>query len=155
MDGNSHSGGQGLRGLRSLARWQTVLGRQRRRPHFVSVIDVAAKKVVQTLDVGIKHSNRLKFTPDGKLVLVSDFGNGDLVVIDTSSHKVIKRVNLGKSAAGILIVPDGSRAYVALTAEGKVAIVDLKSFSKTGEIATGGKGPDGMGMGGTVTGVER
>ena len=109
----------------------------------VSVIDVAAKKVVQTLDVGTKHSNRLKFTPDGKLVLVSDIGNGDLVVIDTSSHRVIKRVNLGKSAAGILIVPDGSRAYVALTAEGKVAIVDLKTFSKTGEIATG-KGPDGM-----------
>ncbi len=109
----------------------------------VSVIDVAAKKVVQTLDVGTKHSNRLKFTPDGKLVLVSDIGNGDLVVIDASSRKVIKRVKLGKSAAGILIVPDGSRAYVALTADGKVAIVDLKTLSVTGDIATG-RGPDGM-----------
>ena len=109
----------------------------------VSVIDVATKKVVQTLEVGTKHSNRLKFTPDGKLVLVSDIATGDLVVIDTSSRKPIKRIKLGKSAAGILIVPDGSRAYVALTADGKVAIVDLKTLSQTGEIATG-RGPDGM-----------
>lgn len=109
----------------------------------VSVIDVAAKKVVQTLDVGTKHSNRLKFTPDGKRVLVSDIDNGDLVVIDVGSRKVVKRVKLGKSAAGILIVPDGSRAYVALTADGKVAIVDLKTLTVTGDIATG-RGPDGM-----------
>ena len=109
----------------------------------VSVIDVAEKKIVQTLDVGTKHSNRLKFTPDGRLVLVSDIGSGDVLVIDAGSHIVTKRVNLGKSAAGILVVPDGSRAYVALTSQGKVAIFDLKTLSKTGEIATG-RGPDGM-----------
>ncbi len=109
----------------------------------VSVIDVAAKKVVQTIDVGTKHSNRLKFTPDGKLVLISDAGDGDVVVVDTSSRKVTKRVNLGKVAEGILIVPDGSRAYIALSADDKVAIFDLKTLSKTGEIATG-RDPDGM-----------
>src|SRR5437899_311852 len=40
----------------------------------VSIIDVASKKVTQTVDVKTKHSNRLKFTPDGKLVLISDLG---------------------------------------------------------------------------------
>jgi YVTN family beta-propeller protein len=109
----------------------------------VSVIDVAAKKVVQIFEIGTKRSNRLKFTPDGKLVLVSDVSTGDLVIIDVASRKPIKRMNLGKSAAGILIVPDGSRAYVALTADGKVAIIDLKTLNKTGEIPTG-HGPDGM-----------
>jgi len=109
----------------------------------VSVIDVSAKKVVHTISAVAKRSNRLKFTPDGKLVLVSDLASGDLVVIDAASRKLTKRVNLGKSAAGILVVPGGSRAYVALTPDGKVAIIDLKSMSKTGEIATG-RGPDGM-----------
>jgi YVTN family beta-propeller protein len=52
-------------------------------------------------------------------------------------------VNLGKVAEGILIVPDGSRAYVALSADDKVAIFDLKTLSKTGEIDTG-HDPDGM-----------
>jgi YVTN family beta-propeller protein len=109
----------------------------------VSIIDVAAKKAVQTIDVGTKHSNRLKFTPDGKLVLISDAGSGDVVVVDTSSRKVTKRENLGKVAEGILIVPDGSQAYIALSADDKVAIFDLKTLSKTGEIATG-HDPDGM-----------
>jgi YVTN family beta-propeller protein len=109
----------------------------------VSVIDVTAKKVVQTIDVGTKHSNRLKFTPDGKLVLISDAETGDVVVVDSAARKVTKRVNLGKMALGILVVPDGSRAYIALAAEDKVAIFDLKTLSKTGEIATG-RDPDGM-----------
>jgi len=109
----------------------------------VSVIDVAAKKVVQTFDVGTKHSNRLKFTPNGKQVLVSDVGSGDLVVIDASARKPIKRLHLGKSTEGILVVPDGSRAYVAVSGDNKVAIIDLKTLAQTGEIATG-HDPDGM-----------
>jgi YVTN family beta-propeller protein len=109
----------------------------------VTVIDVSAKKVVQTIDAGTKRSNRLKFTPDGKQVLVSDLGNGDLVVIDTASRKVIKRLHLGKSTEGILIVPDGSRAYVAVSGDNKVAIVDLKTLTQSGEISTG-RDPDGM-----------
>ena len=109
----------------------------------VSVIDVAAKKVVHTFDVGTKRSNRLKFTPDGKQVLISDVGNGDLVVLDVPSRKVIKRLQLGKSAEGVLIVPDGSRAYVAVSGDNKVAIIDLKTLTQTGEIKTG-RDPDGM-----------
>jgi YVTN family beta-propeller protein len=46
-------------------------------------------------------------------------------------------------ASGILIVPDGSRAYVAAAGEGKLAVVDLKTLRVTGSVATG-RGPDGM-----------
>src|SRR5947208_9181528 len=35
----------------------------------VTVIDVASKRVAQTLPVSLKGANRLKFTPDGKRVL--------------------------------------------------------------------------------------
>ena len=46
----------------------------------VSIIDVAAKKVVGTIDVHTKRSNRLKITPDGKHVLISDLDAGEVVV---------------------------------------------------------------------------
>jgi len=36
----------------------------------VSIIDVDTKKVTHTLSVGSKRTNRLKFTPNGKLVLL-------------------------------------------------------------------------------------
>src|SRR4051812_12117845 len=109
----------------------------------VSIIDLASRKVVQTLDLHTKFANRVKFSPDGKLVLIADLGTGDLVVLDAAARKEIKRVNLGHGVAGVLIVPDGSQAYVAVSPDSQVAVIDLKTFSVTGRIATG-KGPDGM-----------
>ena len=109
----------------------------------VSVIDVATKKVTQTIDAQTKRSNRLKFTPDGAHVLISDVDTGELVVIDTATQKVTKRVPLGKQPEGILIVPDGSRAFVALAGDKQLAVVDLKTFAVTTRITTGGN-PDGM-----------
>ena len=94
----------------------------------VSIVDVAAKKVVQTFPVGAKRSNRLKFTPDGRRVLISDLTTGDLIVVDAAIRKEIKRLNLGRSVAGILITPDGSHAYVAATNDNYVALVDLKTL---------------------------
>lgn len=109
----------------------------------ISIIEVAAKKVVATLDVQTGRSNRLKFSPDGKLVLVSDLGNNALLVLDAASRKEVKRLNLGRQPEGILIVPDGSRAYVAVAGESAVAVLDLKTLDVTSRIPTG-KGPDGM-----------
>jgi YVTN family beta-propeller protein len=109
----------------------------------VSIIDRASKKVVQTLDANVRSANRLKFTPDGKMVLISTLGGSDLVVLDTASRKDVKRVKLGRGAAGILLQPDGSRAFVACTPDDYVAVVDLKSLEVTGHISAG-RQPDGM-----------
>jgi DNA-binding beta-propeller fold protein YncE len=43
----------------------------------VSFIDIEQKKVTGTLELQTKRSNRLKFTPDGKLVLISDLDAGE------------------------------------------------------------------------------
>jgi YVTN family beta-propeller protein len=109
----------------------------------VSIIDIASRKITQTLDLHTKSANRLKFTPNGDLVLISDLGTGDLTVLDRVARKERRRIGLGRGAAGILIVPDGSRAYIALPRDNCIAVVDLKTLSVTGRIETG-KGPDGM-----------
>jgi YVTN family beta-propeller protein len=109
----------------------------------VSIIDVGARKVVQTIDLGTKRSNRLKFTPDGKTVLVSDLEAGALIVVDAGQRKAVKRIALGKNPEGILIQPDGARAYVAVNGDNYVSIIDLSSFQEIGRIKTGA-GPDGM-----------
>lgn len=115
----------------------------------VTVIDAASKRVTQTLPIPLRGANRLKFTPDGRLVLIAGGGGGagsagnSLVVLDAATRKEVKQLNLGGGAAGIVIVPDGSRAYVAVSGKDKVAAVDLKSLEVTGFVSTG-KQPDGL-----------
>jgi YVTN family beta-propeller protein len=109
----------------------------------VSILDIAAKKVTGTFSVGTARSNRLKFRPDGKRVLISDLAGGELVVLDAASHQPVKRLRLGQGPEGILIVPDGSIAYVAMSGENRLDMVDLKTLTVTGAVPTG-PGPDGM-----------
>jgi YVTN family beta-propeller protein len=109
----------------------------------VSIIDVASKKVIETLSAGTKRTNRLKFTPDGKLVLLSDRDGDELVVLDRATHKERARLKMGRYPEGILIIPDGSRAYVAQEGANDIAVVDLKTLTVAGHIAPG-NGPDGM-----------
>ena len=109
----------------------------------VSIVDLAQKKVVGTIDAQTKRSNRLKFTTDGRLALISDLDSGELVVIDVASRKVTKRIPLGRMVEGILVQPDGARAYVAVTGDNQIAVVDLKTLEVTSRFQPGG-GPDGM-----------
>jgi YVTN family beta-propeller protein len=109
----------------------------------VSVIDVATKKVTQTISLGTKRSNRIKLTPDGRFALVSDLEAGELVVLDAPARREIKRLALGRSPEGILIPPGGTRAFVAVNGDNYVAVIDLKSWQVTKKISTG-TGPDGM-----------
>jgi YVTN family beta-propeller protein len=109
----------------------------------ISMIDIAAKRLIRTFGVQTKRSNRLKFTPDGRLVLISDLEAGDLLVMERATRREVKRMRVGKNPAGILIVPDSSRAYVAVTGDNNVAVIDLKTLELTARISTG-DGPDGM-----------
>jgi len=109
----------------------------------ISIIHLAGKKVVQTLDANVHGANRVKFTPDGKQVFVSSLGGADLAIFDAATRKEAKRVKIGHGAAGILMQPDGARAFVACSPDNYVAIIDLKSLEMTGKIATG-KEPDGL-----------
>jgi YVTN family beta-propeller protein len=109
----------------------------------LSLIDTANKKVTATLDAGIFGANRLKFTPDGKLALISSLRNADLFIYDVGSRKEFKRVKIGHGAAGILVEPKGTRAFIACSPDNYVAILDLKTFQVTGHLDVGGE-PDGL-----------
>lgn len=108
----------------------------------VSVIDVAEKKVVQTLP-STKSANRLKFTPDGQYVFVSDLGGNEMLVIDAKARKEFKRIPLAGNSEGILMAPDGMHAYTTLNSRDAVAVIDLRTMTVSGEVKTG-RGPDGL-----------
>jgi len=108
----------------------------------ISVIDVAQKKVTETVQANARGANRLKFTPDGKRALVS--AGAELVIFDVATQKEVKRLRIGKGGGGgILVQPDGERAYAAFAEDGFVAVVDLKTLEVIGKVDAG-PNPDGL-----------
>ena len=105
--------------------------------------------------------NRLHFTPDGKFVLQSNAQSGTVSVYDARSRALVGNIEFaydeakakptmltqfGRSATplGILIAPDGRRAWVALAAMDEIAEVDIAT-RKVVRLLKAGRGPDGMG----------
>jgi len=109
----------------------------------ISIIDVASKKVTDTLNANVQSANRLKFTPDGARVFVSGLRMENVVVLDAHTRKELKEIKVGHGAAGIQMQPDGSRAFVASSPDNYVSVIDLKSLEVTGRIDVG-RDPDGL-----------
>jgi YVTN family beta-propeller protein len=109
----------------------------------IAVVNIAEKSVARTINANVRGANRLKFTPDGKLVFVSSLNGADVTVLDVGLKEVVKRIPVGRGAAGIQMEPNGARVFVACTPDNYVAVIDLKTLTVTGKIDAGGN-PDGM-----------
>lgn len=126
----------------------------------ITILDANTLDSLASIPTG-EFPNRVHFTPDGKWVLVSNIRSGTVDVIDASTRQTVDHITfafdstqanptmlgaMGRSAQpeGILISPDGSRAWVALSAMNRLAEVDLAS-RKVVRYLTTGQEPDGMG----------
>jgi YVTN family beta-propeller protein len=126
----------------------------------VSIVDGGSLAVSGAVKVS-KFPIRVKITPDGKRALVSCAESGDVAVLDVAQRKELKRIpmgqeavvgtekrllsGLGKSPApvGILIAPDGKRAWVASTNADVITEINLESMALIRRL-TAGKEPDGL-----------
>ena len=105
----------------------------------VSIIDTTTRRVTQSFSLKLTDANRLKFTPDGK-VLILDGGTGTLIVLDAASRKEIKRLKVAPKDTGdggVLVMPDGSRAYLGLRDDHSVVVIDLKTLAIESRFAMG------------------
>ena len=110
----------------------------------IPIIDLATEKAEATLAPDVRGANRLKFTPDGKLVLVTTHTGKDLVVIDAHTRAVVKRIPIEeRGASAIQVQPDGLRAFVSCPRDHYVAVIDLRTLAMTAKIDAG-REPDGL-----------
>lgn len=109
----------------------------------ITIIDLKAKKLASKINAKVLGANRLKFTPNGNLVFISSLQNGDLTIYDSKTHLEIKKIKTGRGAAGILMDPIGSRAFVACSADNYIAIIDLNTLEIVNHLDVGGV-PDGL-----------
>ena len=126
----------------------------------VSVIEAESLEVIATLS-SASFPIRAKATPDGKWVLVSNAQSDDLTVFAADSKTEARRISMalkpsdtegrlfgdsfGRSSVpvGVLVAPDGKRAFVAHANADVVSVVNLETWEVEGTLR-GGKEPDGM-----------
>lgn len=127
----------------------------------VSVVDARKLEILANLPAP-KFPIRVKITPDGNRALISCAQSGDVAVFDVASRREVKRIRMDREAVagsearvfstrfgkspvpvGLLIAPDGKRAWVASTNADVISVIDLDRMEVVGRL-TAGKEPDGL-----------
>jgi YVTN family beta-propeller protein len=127
----------------------------------ITVIDVKLLSPVFTIKAS-EFPIRVKITPDGRRALVAFTGSGDVRVYDTATRVESARIPIGREAVegaesrvfqkrfgsspapvGLLIAPDGKRAFVSATHADVVAVIDLDKL-RIDDAWTAGREPDGL-----------
>ncbi len=104
-------------------------------------VDVASLTIDQVIPVG-RVPKYLAMSPDGATLVVTNWCDWDVSIIDTSTGKEVRRSpQLGRYPRGIAISPDSTTAYIALMGQGEVVAVDLASGAVSRRIANVGGGP--------------
>lgn len=127
----------------------------------ITVIDVRTLAPVFTIQAS-EFPIRVKITPDGQRAIATFTGSGDVRVYDTATRVEKARIPIGRDAVdgtetrvfqkrfgaspapvGLLIAPDGKRAYVGATHADVVAVIDLEKL-RVDDAWTAGREPDGL-----------
>jgi YVTN family beta-propeller protein len=127
----------------------------------ITVIDVKTLAPVFTINA-TEFPIRVKITPDGRRAVATFTGSGDVGVYDTATRVQAARIPIGREAVagaetrvfqkrfgtspapvGLLIAPDGGRAFVSAGHADVVAVIDLQKL-RVDDAWTAGKEPDGL-----------
>ena len=104
----------------------------------LSLVDLTKGVVLANVACGERPSH-LALAPDGESVLATAADSGELFrfALMNDSLEQTGTLNLGREPRGVAVSPDGTRAYVALSAAASVAVVDLAEWRLAGEIPVG------------------
>ena len=115
----------------------------------VAVIDPATRKVIKKISVG-KVPIQVYATPDSRLLFVANQGTkkspGTTVsVINLETFEIVKTVETGPGAHGVVISADGRYAYVTNIYANSVSVIDVKDLKVVATVPVG-RGPNGISL---------
>lgn len=111
--------------------------------HRVSALDVATGAVTTVAD-SVDWPYRVLFTPDARTVLIPDMNGETLRFIDRGARRELGRLSFpGGGPQGITLTPDGRYAFLSLSKQAKVAVVDVAARRVVGTVPAG-ETPDGV-----------
>ena len=113
----------------------------------VAKVDVATRKLIDKVEVGVGPIQTY-VSPDNRFLLVANQGtegspSTTVSILRTKTFKVLRTVQTGEGAHGIVIEPSGRHAYVTNMYGNDVAVLDLKAQEVVARIPVGST-PNGV-----------
>lgn len=105
----------------------------------IKVMSVETHAIVKT--IRIKHSGvwGARFTPNGKTLFAVGNNSGDVVMIDMTKKKVIKKISMRGYPWWLEVSPDGKEVMVTdyIDGESTIAVISVKKKKKIANIPIG------------------
>lgn len=119
--------------------------------HGFAIASVPAGKVIDTVHLPPgpplncplepnTPTHGLELSPDGRQLWVTSLADGLLYVYDTSAHKIIGHVKVGKCPNWVTFSPDGKYCAVSNSDSNDASIIDTATLKEVARVKVG-KGP--------------
>lgn len=103
----------------------------------IYILDIEKEEVKEVIDSGTDFPIEIQWRPESEEVWVSNVTSKEISIYSTKSKKLIDRIPLPSTALGLLLSPDGSRAFVSLPRLNLVKVIDTNSRKIVDEFAAG------------------
>ena len=110
---------------------------------MIRVISTASDEIVNSFASGGKSPLRMRFTPDGREVWISNVDSKQVSVFKAASRKLLTTISVDGGPQGMVFSADGKRGYFAVSNANQVTIMDVPGRKVLGTIDVGTE-PDGM-----------
>ncbi|MFJ2487460.1 beta-propeller fold lactonase family protein [Pseudomonas sp. NPDC087639] len=98
-------------------------------PGNVFVIETVSNTIIETINLGGKHSARMAITPDGARLFVCHLENYSITIINTETNSPITVLPVGASPYSVCISPDGTKAYVCNETGKSISTVNVQNLT--------------------------
>ncbi|MBS4096193.1 MAG: hypothetical protein KGZ83_05065 [Sulfuricella sp.] len=106
----------------------------------VAFFDTQSKRLVHRLTTASNGVGHTYNTPDGKLAVVTNYGNNVITVIDINQRKAVKDLKIGAGRMGhVAFTQDGRWGYVSNEKDGNLYKIDMNKLETVKKIETGNK----------------
>jgi DNA-binding beta-propeller fold protein YncE len=104
--------------------------------HLKTLMDIPLGGRATRLDYASVDAGR-------ELLFIAHLGDGEVIVVDTRGHRLVKRIANVAQVHGVLAIPELGRVYASATGTNEVVAIDEKSLEITARMP-GGTYPDGL-----------
>ncbi len=106
--------------------------------HTLTVIDLPAKRVVKTIELGFHRPHGIEFLPDGKRLAVTAEAEQVVALVDVEAGSVSGSIRTDQQASHMLVLGlKAPRIYVANIRSGNLSVIDVEQSKAIATIETG------------------